>query len=58
VAAVRPFNLLGLRYLRVFAKGSASAVWVPLYLTDRPRFEERVRQHAGADHPLTRALPT
>jgi hypothetical protein len=56
ISAVRPVNMLGLRYLRVYTFGSKYPIWVPLYLSDRERFYWRVCDFAGPQHPLAVAL--
>jgi hypothetical protein len=56
MGAVRPFNFLGIRYLRVLRGGGRRPLWLPLALADRRGFEELVRRYAGPAHPLTRAL--
>ena len=56
INSVRPVNLMGLRYLRVYTNGSKSPIWVPLYLSDREGFYWRVCEFAGPQHPLTVAL--
>jgi hypothetical protein len=56
IDSVRPINLLGLRFLRVRGVGGGLPVWLPLFLADMPRFRTAVRDLAGDDHVLTRAL--
>jgi hypothetical protein len=56
IDSVRPINLLGLRYLRVGSSQSGHTVWVPLFLADMPRFRAAVRELAGEEHILARAL--
>ena len=58
IVAVRPINVLGLRYLTVITTGSRNKLWVPLYLSDREGFYWHVREYAGAEHPLARAVET
>jgi hypothetical protein len=56
IERVRPVNLLGLRYLRVWSDRGGPTVWVPLFLADLPGFRTAVRESAGEGHPLSRAL--
>src|SRR5262245_1693095 len=49
-------NLLGLRYLRVFATDLRKPRWLPLFLADMDGFVEAVYQRTGRDHPLIAAL--
>jgi len=56
ITTVRPFRLLGLKYLRVFQAGQPRTIWVPLFLSDMNRFRSLVLQHAGSANPLSVAL--
>jgi hypothetical protein len=56
VTAVKPFNLLGLRYLRVFSPKLRWPLWVPRFLADQDRFERLVLAYAGPDHLLSKAI--
>ena len=56
LAAARPLNFCGMRYLRVLRAGGGRPLWLPLSLADRRGFEELVRRYAGPAHTLTRAL--
>ena len=56
IAAVRPINFLGLRFLRAFRAGKRRPLWLPLFLADMRGFTELVRRHAGPAHPLARGL--
>jgi hypothetical protein len=56
MTAVRPLNLLGLKYLRVIPDKGRRAIWVPLFLADMGRFRGLIAQHAGAANPLAAAL--
>jgi len=52
----RPFNLLGLRYLRVHRGRGGPSLWLPLFLAEQQRFTDLVLQHTKPDHPLALAL--
>jgi hypothetical protein len=56
VRRVRPFNFLGLRYLRVGTAGPGGTLWLPVFLSDLARFRAAVRRHAGPENPLAVAL--
>jgi hypothetical protein len=56
IDSVHPFNLLGLRYLRVGSSQSGYTVWVPLFLADMQGFRDAVHEYAGEGHTLARAL--
>src|SRR5262245_36534973 len=56
VVDVRPINMLGLKYLRVYAEDVSTPVWVPTFLTDQRGFDDLVRQYAGPGHLFTRAI--
>jgi hypothetical protein len=53
---VRPLNVLGMRFLLVRSVGGGSAIWVPLFLAEMSGFRAAVRESAGEDHLLSRAL--
>jgi hypothetical protein len=57
VQEVRPINLFGLRYLRVFSTDASRPLWVPLFLSDMSGFRETVSRHAEPDNPLLASLP-
>jgi hypothetical protein len=56
IRSARPFNFLGLRFLRTHTANALTPLWVPLFLTKPERFEVLVRRYAGPDHPLALAL--
>jgi hypothetical protein len=56
VVAVRPINMLGLKYLRAYRAGGGSPLWLPLFLGDLGGFGLVVRRYAGPQHPLAVAL--
>src|SRR5262245_2866843 len=56
IEEVRPINLLGLRYLRVWSSATPRPLWVPLFLADMPGFCVAIVDCAGPDHPLAQAL--
>jgi hypothetical protein len=45
----------GLTQVRVEVRARGVS-WVPLYLNDPAGFADALREHAGTDHPLTRAV--
>jgi hypothetical protein len=56
IRSARPFNFLGLRFLRAHTADARTPLWVPLFLTEPERFEALVRRYAGVTNPLARAL--
>jgi hypothetical protein len=56
ITAVRPFNLLGLKYLLVSSTQSPKTLWVPLSLAERHRFGQLVSKYAGTEHTFTQNL--
>jgi hypothetical protein len=54
--SARPVNMMGMRFLRVHTTGALLPLSVPLFLHDFERFCSLVRQYAGPDHLLARAL--
>jgi hypothetical protein len=56
IDSVRPVNLLGLQYLRVGSSQTGHVVWVPVFLADMSRFRDVVRQFAGEEHIVSKAL--
>ncbi len=54
-ATVGRFNLLGLRYLTV-TPPAGGRLYVPLFLSDMAGFRAKVREFAGAAHPVAAAL--
>src|SRR5436190_1730308 len=56
IERVRPFNLLGLRYLMVQSSATRRELCVPLFLADMPGFCAAIADYAGPDHPVTEAL--
>ncbi|MBD1833312.1 hypothetical protein H6F61_11635 [Cyanobacteria bacterium FACHB-472] len=56
ITAVRPFNLLGLKYLLVSSTQSPKTLWVPLFLAERHRFRQLVSKYAGTEHTFTQNL--
>jgi hypothetical protein len=56
VRSVRPINILGLRYLRVFTTTTVLPLWVPLFLADPDGFRAALLRCAGPTHPLTVAF--
>jgi hypothetical protein len=57
IQEARPFNLLGLRYLRVFSTDASRPLWVPLFLSDMSGFRETLSRHAEPNNPLLESLP-
>jgi hypothetical protein len=53
--SVHPRATLGLRFLMVNAAGNGK-LFVPLFLSNGARFRENVREFAGNENPLVRAL--
>jgi hypothetical protein len=57
LAAIRKVTLApGFAYLRLAPEAGSPAIWIPLYLVARDRFDREVARLAGAAHPLTRVL--
>jgi hypothetical protein len=58
VRAASPESWLGFKQARFdFERaGVLWRSWIPLHLSDPDGFADAVRQHAGPDHPLSRAL--
>ena len=56
IREIRPVNLLGLKYLRIYSAAIDWPVWLPLYLSDIGGFVTQARQHAGADHPIVATI--
>ena len=56
ITAVRPFNLLGLKYLLVSSTQSPKTLWVPLFLAELHRFRQLVSKYAGTEHTFTQNL--
>jgi hypothetical protein len=56
ITAVRPFNLLGLKYLLVSSTQSPKTLWVPLFLAELHRFKQLVSKYAGTEHTFTQNL--
>lgn len=57
VSAVKPARYYFLPHLRLSIDGSRSPSWIPLFLSDMAAFRQAVITHAGATHPIARALP-
>ena len=55
--AVKPMNLLGLRYLRVKAADSSQVIWIPLYLANQDKFFADIQRYSDSDNPLRRYTP-
>lgn len=49
-------NLVGFRYLRVVSRGRNTPLWVPLFLAKKREFAEQVREFAGEENAVSRAL--
>ncbi len=56
IESVEPWLIPGYRYLQVNGGGKRWALWVPLFLTDMPRFRAAVARYAPPDNPLRRYL--
>ena len=56
IERVRPHSVLGLRFVRVWARGEKRPVHLPLFLTDMRGFRSRVGTLAGRDSLLVRSL--
>ncbi|MCO5297552.1 MAG: hypothetical protein M9921_11910 [Fimbriimonadaceae bacterium] len=57
LATIRKMTLApGFAYLRLAHLSRRPVIWIPLFLVDRQRFDREVARHAGAVHPLARAL--
>ena len=55
--SVKPTNILGIKYLRVYSQTSRFALWVPLQLSEYDRFVQHVRSVAPASCPIVASLP-
>lgn len=53
---VRPINLLGLRYLRVFTANETFAIWIPLFLAAQDRFNACVIEYTDSENPIRRYI--
>ena len=42
ITAIKPFNLGGLRYVRVYSEDSSRPLWIPLFHQDQTEFEAAV----------------
>jgi hypothetical protein len=56
IRSARPFNFLGLPFVRTHTANAITPLWVPLFLTEPERFAALVRRCAGPENPLTRAI--
>jgi hypothetical protein len=56
IHAVRPINLILLKYLRLDSDETDRVIWLPLFLTDLDGFAGLVLEYAGPDHPLAAEL--
>jgi hypothetical protein len=56
IRSVRPINILGMKYLRVFPGEPGAPLWIPLFMATPARFGFVVRQYGGPEHPLAVAL--
>jgi hypothetical protein len=56
IRSVRLSGLPGLRSLKIDVPGARFSLSVPICLYDLERFSRLVRQYAGPEHPLARAL--
>jgi hypothetical protein len=56
IKAIRPINILGLRYLLLDGEGIPGPLLLPLFLEEPERFANTVVRYAGADSPLARYL--
>ena len=52
IQEVKPINLAGFRYIRVFSKNANRAWWIPLFLHDQAGFVAAVRRFTEPDNPL------
>ena len=52
IAAVRPFSLLGLKYLRLYSKLGGSPLWLFLQPARKPEFKRTMLALAPADNPI------
>ncbi len=56
VSQIRYMTVFGLPYLAVSSALGGSEITVPLFFSNMRRFLEVVREYAGEDHSLTKAL--
>ncbi len=56
IRSVRPFQILGFRYLYLDVAELSQPLTVPLWLRDMEGFRRHVEQLAGPRHPLSMAL--
>ena len=57
IASAVPAKYYFLPHLRLTVDGKTRSFWVPLFLRDMHGFRKAVIEHAGADNPLSQALP-
>jgi hypothetical protein len=56
MARVRVESVVGLRYLVASSQSGWREIWIPLYLSDMPKFIRAVRGCIGDEHALVQAL--
>lgn len=52
IREIRPFNLGGLKYVRIYSTTTSRTLWLPLFLNDRQQFVSLVTQYAESTNPL------
>jgi hypothetical protein len=56
IESVEPWLIPGYRYVQVNGVSKRRAFWLPLFLTDMPRFRAAIAQYAPPANPLRRYL--
>ncbi len=52
IEMIRPINLLGFSYVRLYSNGKSPTISIPLFLVGIDRVKELVTQYAEPDNPL------
>jgi hypothetical protein len=52
IGVVRPFSMLGLKYLRLYSQKAGPTVWVPLFVVPRASFRASLLELAPTDSPI------
>lgn len=58
IAAIRPINCAGLKYIRLYSKTTSKVMWIPFFLTDFNRFLELAIEFTDSDNPLNQFART
>jgi hypothetical protein len=52
IDSVRPFSLLGLKYLRLYPRTNGMTIWVPLFVVPRAAFQQTLLDFSPVDNPI------